>query len=248
MRPMAARKKSKLERLLSFNQYRKRQGASKVIQNSSDVDYEALKSKIIDAEKLTYTHGSSKNLEEHLENLISEFTGQSELLYYHAKLIVLLRREYKTSQQFDAFQHLWDEEKDYLINNLNTRWLVSAADTFADFSNNENEKTLALALSLLINTIKLNETERYLQEPGADVEKRKDILQKERVNLFDGTSAFAVGTDDTLRNMRWRLDSISNNGSISGAILLEVFKRIQDEETIYKRFKDRHFRKKTAWW
>ncbi|PWQ94632.1 hypothetical protein [Leucothrix arctica] len=247
---MPVRKKSKIERLLSFNQYRKRKGASKASQDTSTINYDELKSKIVNADELIYTHGSSKNLEEHLANLLNEFAGQSELLYYHAKLIVLIRREYKTSSQFKAFQELWEREKDFLIKHLNTRWLVSAADTFTDFSSDANERALSLSISLLVNTIKLNETERYLQhaESLTDDEMRKEALQNGRIALFDGTSALAVGTDDTLRNMRWRLDDICENDTISGAILQEIFLRLQSEETVYKRFRTRHVRQKTAWW
>ena len=70
---------------------------------------------------------------------------------------------------------------------------------------------------------------------------------EERVALFDGTSAFAVGTDDTLRNMRWRIDKVAKI-NIAGEILLEIFLRMQKHNTVYKRFKDKHTRNKTGWW
>jgi hypothetical protein len=47
--------------------------------------------------------------------------------------------------------------------------------------------------------------------------------------------------------MRWRLDQVDNT-NIAGKILKEVFNRIQNNETVYKRMRERHIREKTKWW
>ena len=79
---------------------------------------------------------------------------------------------------------------------------------------------------------------------------RKKIMRldnEERVLLFDGTSIFKIGTDDTLRNMRWRIDKVAKI-NIAGEILLEIFLRLQEHDTVFKRLRDRHSRSKTGWW
>ena len=76
-------------------------------------------------------------------------------------------------------------------------------------------------------------------------------LHDNRVALWDGTSAFAVGTDDTLRNLRWRIDEFVSkygDGLLTPKILKKVFMRLQDNETIYRRFKELHRRDRTGWW
>jgi len=246
---MAVRKKTRLERLLSFNQHRKRKGAAQALAVSSDIDFSVLKSNLITGDEIKYTHGSSKDIQTHISALKDEFNGQSELLYYHAQLIVFMRREFKVKENFSAFEKLWKMEKDYLLKHLNTRWLMSAADTFSDYSNDALAKTVVMNVILLINTIKLNETERFLQstDKHPDDQQKLEILQSKRVALPDGMSGFAVGTDDTLRNMRWRIEEISSLHPL-GDMLLEVFNRVQNYETVYKRFRDRHTRKKTSWW
>jgi len=247
---MVTRKKSRLERFFSLNQHRKRLGASQALSPLEEIDLSTLKANIISIDEVTYTHGADKNLSEHLHKLKAEFANQSELVYYHAKLIVLLRREYKPKTHYAAFTALWDAEKDYLLKHLNTRWLVAAADTIADHSENQTEQALSLSVALLINTIKLQETERFIKSstPQQDSDAAIQTLQSQRVALFDGTSAFAIGTDDTLRNMRWRMDRICNTEWVAGSILQEVFQRLQNENTVYQRFKLKHTRKKTAWW
>lgn len=247
---MYIRKKSKLESFFSFNQHRKRLGASKINNGITGANLLALKEKMIEKDTVTYTHGADKNLSQHLDQLRAEFSGQSELLYYHAKIIVLIRRDYKSRENFNLFKSLWSSQTDFLLNNLNTRWLVSAADTFADYSQDPLEQALAVSTSLLVNTVKLYETERFINKSGPtnDTENSIKTLKTRRVDLFDGTSAFAIGTDDTIRNMRWRLDKVCNQNAILGKLLTEVFNRLQNHNTAYQRFKDKHSRKKTAWW
>lgn len=245
------RKKPRWKRLLSFNQHRKRFGAKAVADTlSTHTDYDRLKTQILDGNTPAYTYGADKDLVHHIEHLRAEFAGQSALLHHHASLIVLIRREYQTIQHFRQFEALWQAETSYLLEHLNTRWLVSAADTFADHAGEPTVRSQALAVSLLFNTIKLQETERYLTQTNATEQhdsERLQTVQQQRVALFDGTSAFAVGTDDTLRNMRWRLDDIASDHPC-GRILQTLFQRLQTHDTVYKRFRDQHTRKKTAWW
>jgi hypothetical protein len=244
---MPRRKKSALEHFFSFKQYRRRLGAAKTI--TSDLDFEAMKRATIDAQSKSYTYGSETDVNHHLENLRCEFHGATELEYYHAKLNVLLRRRYKTKETFEAFHVLWDAEHRFLLQYLNTRWLVSAADSLIDHHPDPLVQAYAFSVVTLVNTCKIYESERFAcktEEIAVDP-KRIEALQNKRVACFDGTSAFAIGTDDTLRNMRWRLDSLDPSVPAS-LILKEVFKRVDTHETAYKRMKDQHTRKNTNWW
>lgn len=73
-------------------------------------------------------------------------------------------------------------------------------------------------------------------------------MQTQRVPLFDGLSAATVGADDTLRNMRWRLQDVCAQRTL-GAVVLEIFDRLQNEghDNVYLRFRQRHTRDKTRW-
>jgi hypothetical protein len=51
--------------------------------------------------------------------------------------------------------------------------------------------------------------------------------------------------------LRWRIDEfVSKYGDelITPKILKKVFMRLQDNETIYRRFKELHRRDRTGWW
>lgn len=244
------RKRTRLENWFSFNQHKKRFGANKVADCIHDAETEKLKHQIIEGEEPAYTYGSSKDINEHIDSLRNEFIGQSELAYYHAKLIVLIRRDYRASEHFAQFESIWQQHADFLCAALNTRWLISACDTFIDCSEDTLLKATLLNACVLINTLKLCESERFLTSTElAEVsEKRRHLLQTERLALFDGTSGFAVGTDDTLRNMRWRLDAIAKNHELGGKILTRIFDNVQKDGNVYARFRAWHTRPKTAWW
>ncbi len=244
------RKKTKLEKWFSLRQHKRRLGA-KELSDSISTDFAKQKKQTIhDDGKICAHGGDAKNIKEHIAQLRKEFVGNSELCYTHAKLIVLIRREYQTRKHFAIFGHLWRKEKTYLLKNLNTRWLVSAADTFSDHSEDKAIVGLCVAISCLINTVKMQESERYFvhsENCSDDQERIKKLQRRERVKLFDGVSTFAVGIDDTLRNLRWRMDKMSKI-NLAGEILLELFLRLQQYDTVFKRFKDRHTKPRTSWW
>ena len=246
---MGKRDKSRFEKWFSFSRHKRRSGA-KELSDQISTDFAKQRQINIDGEETRYTHGSSNDLDKHFEALKAEFVGQSQLCYTHAKIIVLIRRDFEAKKHFKIFEQLWQDEKDYLLKNLNTRWLISATDTFADYSNDDAVIGLSVACSCLLNTVKMQESERFItnaQECIDDKEKITKLDNEERSALFDGTSVFKFGTDDTLRNMRWRIDKAAKL-NISGKILLEIFLRLQQFETVYKRSKDRHTRDKTGWW
>ena len=241
------KKPSRLHRLLSLNQHRKRWGANRLC--SHDKSLAELKNTIISNEKAEQTRGAEKSLDQHLTNLHREFAGQSELLWHHAKLVVLIRREFQTSHQYSEFRALWAQENVFLRENLNIRWLISACDTFAEHDLDATVRSVAMMTSLLVNTVKMHESERFItQARSLPVDPiRISTLQKELVPLFGGMSCFTTGTDDTLRNMVWRLQPLMKIEP-TGLILQEIWKRFQIEDTVFNRMRGLHHREKTRWW
>lgn len=243
--------RSKIQNLLSLNYHRKRFGGSAIEYSTCDHDWQTMKSQTIHGDTIAYTHGADKNLQNHLNSLKNEFVGAPELNYHHALLIVLIRRGVNAQDNFKQFERLWNQEHQFLTTSLNTRWLTSACDTFIDHSQDEHLKALLMNAVILINTIKLQESERFLTKSSENLpnDERLHYLQQSRLSLFDGVSGFAVGTDDTLRNMRWRLDKLCQSHPL-GIIVTTVFDRLQqpDSDTVYSRFRQAHSREKTSWW
>lgn len=240
---------SALHKFFSISRWQRRKGANQLVNNSSAVDVEAMKSQIIDLGAAVLSRGSSKDLTEHHATLRQEFSGQPELVFHHAFLIVLIRRDHDLQTTFQQFEQLWKEHTDWLLQHLNIRWLVSACDTFADHSPSPTERALGLATSVLANTVKIYETENVMShhmQASYDSALVAEVQQK-AIPLMEGMSCFTVGTDDTLRNMVWRVQA-QQSGTVCGQILFEVLKRFNSLPTAYGRLRQAHTRDKTRWW
>ena len=191
---MATRKKTKFENLFSFKKFKRKLGYKNF--DRKNLDLFQLKSQYIQTSFTEYTHGSENSIKSHLHNLRNEFNGKTELEYYHAELNVFLRRGIKTKKTFKNFLDLWEQESGFLIKNLNTRWLIAAADSFIDHDKNPLSRSLAFSAVCLVNSCKLCETERFVNN-SIDKEydlKKLELLKNQRIPLFDGTSAFTIGT------------------------------------------------------
>ena len=240
---------STLHKWFSWSRWQRRFGARHLIKPSAEADFTSMKSRIIDAGDAVMTRGSAKDVQEHHAALRREFSGQSELALHHAFLIVLIRRDYDLANTVKQFETLWSQEADWLLQNLNVRWLVSACDTFADHASDPTTRAFAVATSLLANTVKIYETENVMSQHTV-VEYAPEVVarvQQEAIPLFEGMSCFTVGTDDTLRNMVWRLQAQTNQ-PVTGRILAEVLNRFNQSTTAYGRLLAAHTRAKTQWW
>ena len=100
-----------------------------------------------------------------------------------------------------------------------------------------------------MNTVKIYETERVLTQTtdaAFDPTLLSD-LQTDLIPLFGGMSCFVVGTDDTLRNMFWRLKPFFKSGP-PGRILAQVYDDLQNVDSAFTRLRANHQRPRTAWW
>jgi hypothetical protein len=239
-----------IHKLLSFSRWQRRFGAGKLtITGAGDGDLEKLKTNIVDQGESILSRGSAKDIRQHHATLRQEFSGQPELCFYHAMLIVMIRREIDLTHTIARFESLWHHHGDWLLKHLNIRWLVSACDTFADHGTNATEKSLALATTLLANTVKAYETENVMSF-HTSVEYDSQMLakvQQEVIPIIEGMSCYTVGTDDTLRNMVWRMKDIAP-AHVTGKILIEVFQRLTTLPTAFGRLRQNHTRAKTQFW
>lgn len=88
-------------------------------------------------------------MKDHFVALKNEFLGQDELCYTHAKIVVLIRRDFQAKKYFTLFEQLWHKEEKHLLKNLDTRWLIVAADTFSDYSDDDTIRGLSVACSCI---------------------------------------------------------------------------------------------------
>lgn len=206
-------------------------------------DWPLLRSARVPGPEKSLLIGRRKDLRTHLDELSREFAGEPQLHLYHAVLIVHIRRNVLREQAASQFSAIWRANSDHLLEGLSSRWLVSACDTIMDCSSEPYEQAIACAASMLMNTIKLYETERFCTSRGA--------IDYDRVRmpvpLFDGMTTFAAGRGDMIWNLRQRSRSICRQDSVAAKIFLELLKRADRLDTIYRRLLDVHVDDGTRW-
>lgn len=187
--------------------------------------------------------GRHESLDEHLEMIKNEFVGRPKLLYYHSELVVRIRRALELDENLKTYWLLWDAELEFLLDKLDTRWLVAACDTIADHHPDPAERATALSAAILINTIKLYETERV--HLGNERLTKSDAYPPQP--LFDGLTTFAVGAGDMIANLTRRIATVAKLSPLAGAILLELFSRMHRQDTVFARMAAVHANDATRW-
>ena len=177
----------------------------------------------------TINLGKDINLREHLARISGEFSNLNLLTFYHAALIVAIRRNLNLASNLEKFETLWNTHDDILLDQLSLRWLISACDTISDHGD-DSEKTLATAISFSVNTMKLYETERSIYKSTKYHSKKIGKV----TDLFNGMTTFKVGSGDMVKNLLKRVEAINPEGRIE-KIFKESVKRIKVNDTVYSR-------------
>ena len=198
-----------------------------------DADLAALRTTLVPGDAPEPAFGGSPTLDAHMAMVQGEFAGAPQLLFAHAAVIIRLRRELTPGRDAPAFFRLWREEGAFLLEALSARWLISAADTLVDWSDDPAERQLGFAASLFGNTVKLYETEYHALEIR-DFAYKNPPRPEERVDLFDGLTGFVIGEGDMVRNLAKRGLAVQD-ATIGGQILWELFRRMHCNETVFRR-------------
>jgi hypothetical protein len=206
-------------------------------------DLDALRrSRVPGAEKVVLP-GRDEDLSVQLGRLEREFAGEPQIELFHAVLNMLVRRRLQASEAYRQFETLWREHGDYLLAKLSARWLISACDTIMDCAKDGRERAIACVGATLMNTIKLYETERLGNgPPRATLQELPDPIP-----LFDGMTSFAVGGGDMIYNLRRRVKALCEEGGIASRIVLELLRRADRNDTIYRRLAAVHRVHETRW-
>lgn len=173
-----------------------------------------------------------RDYETHLSTLLPEFAGRSELLFAHAALIVAIRRRLDLAADVPTFERMWAEEGAFLREHLSLRWLVSACDTFADHAADPARRARAMIGTVLVNSVKLQETERLMLGLAGQPLPQVEVPS---VRLFSGLSAFHYPRGDMVANMIARLRRVAAEDAVLGPLLEEMTGRLLHHDTVYRR-------------
>ncbi len=152
--------------------------------------------------------GRIVSLQDHFRLVRPEFAGAPLLCWLCARTIILIRRDLDPAIHWATLRFLMETPayREVLLDHLNTRWLVSICDTYADHGTRE-ERLAAISLTVLVNVVKLAETERLLtgDDRESTPEEREAFLSGFPHPLWDGVTSYLVESGDMPRNLFNRL-------------------------------------------
>jgi hypothetical protein len=106
-----------------------------------------------------------------------------------------------------------------------------------------------MAGTLFINTLRMYETERSLsaknEAEASDIAATPSLSN--RVALYDGLTAFAIGQGDAIQNLFRRIEKLGAGDTTAGAILHELVARANSNDTVFARLRAVHRNPATMW-
>lgn len=208
----------------------KHPGIENLLPNPS-LKLESLRSQLIDLNLEKPQGHSRKNMQTHFMRLQHSFRGRSILLAYHALAISYLRRDTPYQKvAWSLFQRMWREQSEFLLSELNFRWLISSLQTFFDHSPVAEDRTCGGIGYTYGNLIKIYEAERSI-ERHERLAKLPKHLQASSVN---GAGSFKPGSD-ILMNLHRTIYDAACCSSLVGPILVQLMLIVQSSDTAFSR-------------
>lgn len=145
-------------------------------------------------------------------------------------LIVQLRRQNNVEQNWQTFQKIIEGNLEKVCNELDTRWLISVTDTYADYGSPIEQRN-ALYISMIANFEKLWATNLLMYDLKSNRERTDKLLNNEIIPLWDGMYSFNINRGDMTRNLFGRLFEFQKETPVLEKILETVLQRMMENET-----------------
>ena len=187
-------------------------------------------------EEFTHANRTTVTIDQHLAKEWNQDIGKPMCVYKIKKMIVELRRSSKPDNQpFESYLNMY---KDIIIPNLNSRWLLSITDTFADVVKGPRQinatwmsahfKLLLVSDSLLhyltnweINRNNILDKLPILSNDNPD---QKIFAEPKPIPGLEGQTSTNNVKSDIIPNIDKRLHSILQHDEL----LLMIYRRLED--------------------
>lgn len=199
-----------------------------------DVDFKALAAQKLPQQPLPRPDGLSRVAKKR-HFLLGELAGQSELAMLHGMLVAHLRKHTHPDHAPALFRRLWAEEEEWLLANLDLRWLVSAVITFAEVGETEADRKLAQSLKIFFSLMKLYEAERAYS--GRAPQKPYGFGKRVKSPLPMGMQDFSLLHGDLEVSLLAPLWQDSHDAPSIGPLVRHLLAALNtDDGTIFRRF------------
>jgi len=199
-----------------------------------DVDFKALAAIPLPLHVLPRPEGLSRT-DKKRHMLLGELAGQSELAMLHGMLISHLRKHSYPNGAPALFRRLWAEQEPWLLENLPSRWLISAVITFAEHGQTEADRNLAARMNVLFSLMKIYEAERCFSGKSAQEPFRTQDRNKSRLPM--GMKDFSVLQGDLEAHLLAPLWRDAERAPAIGNLTRHLLCTLNmDDGTVFRRF------------
>lgn len=169
-------------------------------------------------------HSSRHAAKEH--ELRCELGGETELVLLHGLCVAHLRKRAFPPHTPDLFYKIWQEQGDYLLKALSTRWLISAVITFGEHGKTASEQALGRELGMLFSLMKLYEFERLFSG-----KRPEDAfgLRKLEAELPLGMTPFSLATGGLDINLLAPIWQRAMDEPVMGLLACTLLQRLNDD-------------------
>ncbi len=201
-----------------------------------DVDLSLLAGQIIQAQPIPDDAFDRQDAARKFQALLVEFDGQSRLWAVHAMCIAALRRRDPDPRARDLFFRIWRERGAQMADELDVRWLISAATTFADHGQTNEQRLGGMGLSMLFDLIKLHDSERRVSARRNDRPFRRRKDKPFRAPLAFGMRAYSLKTGDLDKIMLARLWRLAEADPVLRPLGFRMLRMVmRDPRTVFAR-------------
>jgi hypothetical protein len=200
-----------------------------------NVDLEAAFDTRIPASAAPQQREDRREFAAHRAALRHRLEGRREIEFINALAISYLRRRTPhTPHARRLFFRIWDEVGTALIEEMNTRWLISTLMTFADHGRTEDERLCGSLGYIYGAFVVSSETERAYWAEGTKPEITSSAADTAAFGL-NGASPFELGSSDHLSNLNGFVYEHALRSPVAGPILEKLMMRVRYSDTFFSR-------------
>jgi hypothetical protein len=146
-------------------------------------------------------------------------------------LIISLRKGIDTEENWKKFIEFIESNLDKVCKSLDTRWLVSVCDTYADFGDPVTRRNAMLVVQTA-NFEKLWATYLLMYDLDLNEEKVEKLKNNKVIPLWDGMYSFNINHGDMTNNYFARVNELISETPVIDAIYKTVLQRIKENNTV----------------
>lgn len=166
-------------------------------------------------------------------------TKDKDILKKVKKYIVELRQDKNSTDIWLEFKSYTEQNIAELTEQLDTRWLVSIADTFVDYGDPVESRN-ALLISIVVNFEKLWDTYLYMHDIQINEKKRAELIHNTSLPLWDGMYTFNIEKGDMTNNLFTRIDQLLAETPMLKKIFDVVIQRLNQNKTVFGELNQYH--------